>query len=156
MAEETRRPNSTIYVGGLDVTLVTAATLSEVFIPFGEIVDVTLPKPEAPTSTDLHRGFGYVEFEDAADAKEAINNMDQSELYGRVIKVAMAKPDSKKDLAGPGLGSTIAVWEQEGYLDKHGGTEAFDQVDGEGKDEAAEDPMQGLEGLDVAGPRPAR
>lgn len=155
MAEESRRPNSTVYVGGLDVAQVTAATLSEVFIPFGEIVDVTLPKPEAPSSTDLHRGFGYIEFEDAADAKEAINNMDQSELYGRVIKVAMAKPDSKKDLAEPGLGSTVAIWEQEGYTDKHGGAEAFDQVDDEGQD-GAEDPMQGLEGLDVAGPRPAR
>lgn len=153
MAEESKRPNSTIYVGGLDVANVTASTLSEVFIPFGEITDITLPKPEAPSSADLHRGFGYVEFEDAADAKEAINNMDQSELYGRVIKVAMAKPDSKKDLAEPGLGSTVAVWEQEGYQDKHGGAEAFDQVDGDGP---GEDPMQGLEGLDVAGPRPAR
>ena len=111
MAEAPSRPNSTIYVGGLDTSLVTAATLSEAFIPFGEIVDITLPKPEAPSSTDLHRGFGYVEFEDAADAKEAIDNMDQSELYGRVIKVAMAKPD-RKQTGEVGLGSTTAIWEQ--------------------------------------------
>ncbi len=111
MAEAPSRPNSTIYVGGLDTSLVTAATLSEAFIPFGEIVDITLPKPEAPSSTDLHRGFGYVEFEDAADAKEAIDNMDQSELYGRVIKVAMAKPD-RKETGEVGLGSTTAIWEQ--------------------------------------------
>jgi len=111
MAEEPDRPNSTIYVGGLDTQLVTAATLSEAFIPFGEISDITLPRPEAPSSTDLHRGFGYVEFEDPADAKEAIDNMDQSELYGRVIKVAMAKPD-RKETEEPGLGSTTAIWEQ--------------------------------------------
>jgi RNA recognition motif-containing protein len=111
MADGPSRPNSTVYVGGLDTTLVTAATLSEAFIPFGEISDVTLPKPEAPSSTDLHRGFGYVEFEDAADAKEAIENMDQSELFGRVIKVAMAKPD-RKETGEVGLGSTIAIWEQ--------------------------------------------
>src|ERR1700761_3305308 len=111
MAEVSNRPNSTIYVGGLDTALVTAATLSEAFIPFGEITDITLPKPEAPSSTDLHRGFGYVEFEDAADAKEAIDNMDQSELYGRVIKVAMAKPD-RKETGEAGLGSTTAIWEQ--------------------------------------------
>src|SRR5271170_2361801 len=111
MADPSTRPNSTVYVGGLDTTMVTAATLSEAFIPFGEIGDITLPKPEAPSSTDLHRGFGYVEFEDAADAKEAIDNRDLSELYGRVIKVAMAKPE-RKDGESSGLGSTTAIWEQ--------------------------------------------
>lgn len=111
MAEASTRPNSTLYVGGLDTNLVTAATLSEAFIPFGEIADITLPKPEKPSSSDLHRGFGYVEFEEAADAKEAIDNMDQSELYGRVIKVAMAKPD-RKETGEAGLGSLTAVWEQ--------------------------------------------
>jgi RNA recognition motif-containing protein len=110
MADPSTRPLSTIYIGGLHPAFVTASTLSEAFIPFGEIVDVTLPKPEAPSSTDLHRGFGYVQFEEVEDAKEAINNMDQSELFGKVIKVAMAKPE-KKDEAG-GLGSKTAIWEQ--------------------------------------------
>ena len=95
--------------------MVTSHVLSEAFIPFGEIADVSLPKPEAPSSTDLHRGFGYVEFEEVGDAKEAVNNMDQSELYGRVIKVAMAKPEKKIDEAG-GLGSKTAIWEQVGIL----------------------------------------
>ena len=114
MEDRSTRPNATIYVGGLDTNLVTAATLSEAFVPFGEIVDVSLPKPELPSSTDLHRGFGYVEFEDAADAKEAIDNMDQSELYGRVIKVAMARPDQKRDGEGGtgNLGNQTAIWEQ--------------------------------------------
>ena len=150
MADVSTRPNSTVYVGGLDTTFVTAATLSEAFIPFGEITDISLPKPEAPSSTELHRGFGYVEFEDAVDAKEAINNMDRSELFGRVIKVAMAKPD-RKDAGDAGIGSTTAVWEQEGYLAKHGKEDrAAVQQDAEDK---PEDPMEGLEGLDVAGPR---
>ncbi len=105
---EAARLKSTIYVGGLD-NAVTARTLSEAFIPFGEIVDVSLPKPEAPSSTDPHRGFGYVEFELPEDAKEAIDNMDQSELYGRVLKVAAAKP--QKD-SSEGLGSKTAIWEQ--------------------------------------------
>ncbi|KAK5443495.1 hypothetical protein LTS15_010640 [Exophiala xenobiotica] len=153
MAEAPSRPNSTIYVGGLDTSLVTAATLSEAFIPFGEISDITLPKPEAPFSTDLHRGFGYVEFEDAADAKEAIDNMDQSELYGRVIKVAMAKPD-RKETGEVGLGSTTAIWEQEDYLAKYAAAANEDREAVEhSRNEKPEDPMQGLEGLDVAGPR---
>lgn len=39
------RQKSTVFVGGLD-NQVTAHTLHEAFIPFGEIVDVSLPKPE--------------------------------------------------------------------------------------------------------------
>jgi len=99
---------STIYVAGLD-NAVNDKILADAFLPFGEIVDVTLPKPELPSSTDPHRGFGYVEYEISGDAKEAIGNMDQSELFGRVIKVAPAKP--QKD-SNEGLGSKIAVWEQ--------------------------------------------
>ena len=86
---ETSRLKSTVYVGGLDQA-VTSQTLTEAFVPFGEVVHVSLPKPELPSSTDNHRGFGYVEFEVPQDAKEAIDNMDQSELFGRIIKVAAA------------------------------------------------------------------
>lgn len=86
--------------------------MTDAFLPFGEIVEVTIPKPDLPSSTDSHRGFGYVEFEIPGDAKEAIDNMDQSELFGRVIKVAAAKP--QKD-SNEGLGSKTAVWEQVRY-----------------------------------------
>lgn len=102
------RLKSTLYVGGLDQA-VTAHTLAEAFVPFGEIADVTLPKPELPSSTDRHRGFGYVEFELVQDAREAMDNMDQSELYGRIIKVAAAKPQQDSN---EGLGSKTAIWEQ--------------------------------------------
>lgn len=105
---ETTRLKSTIYVGGLDQA-VTAHTLAEAFVPFGEVVDISLPKPDQPNTDDVHRGFGYVEFELPQDAKEAIDNMDGSELYGRTIKVAAAKP--QKD-ANEGLGSKTAIWEQ--------------------------------------------
>lgn len=105
---EVERLKATVYVGGLDQT-VTAHTLTEAFLPFGEIVDISLPKPDLPSSTDIHRGFGYVEFEFPQDAKEAIDNMDGSELYGRTIKVAAAKP--QKD-SNEGLGSKTAIWEQ--------------------------------------------
>lgn len=105
---ETSRLKATIYVGGLD-NAVSVQTIHAAFIPFGEIVDISLPKPDLPSSTDPHRGFGYVEFENATDAKEAIDNMDQSELYGRVIKVAAAKPQKEQN---EGLGSKTAIWEQ--------------------------------------------
>lgn len=165
------RIKSTIFIGGLD-NAVNISTLHAAFVPFGEIVDISLPKPEQPSSTDPHRGFGYVEFETVLDAKEAIDNMDQSELFGRIIKVAAAKPQKEQN---EGLGSKTAVWEQvnvlnilryeyndsnftqEGYLAEHAVNDedrnAVRQADA-AADEPM-DPMQGLEGLDVAGPRAA-
>ena len=44
-----------------------------------------------------HRGFGFVEFEEAIDAQAAIDNMNLSELYGKVIKVNLARPIRIKD-----------------------------------------------------------
>jgi len=105
---ESQRGKATLFVGGL-TSMATSHTLHDAFIPFGPIVDVSLPPPELPSSTEPHRGFGYVEFETAEDAKEAIDNMDQSELFGRVIRVNVAK---EKKAEGEGLGSKTAVWEQ--------------------------------------------
>ena len=106
------RLKATVYVGGL-ASMITPGNLHAAFLPFGQIVDISLPKPEAPSSTDLHRGFGYVEFEDPADAKEAIDNMDQAELFGKVIKVSAAKPQKN---ANEGLGSKTAIWEQVSFF----------------------------------------
>ena len=105
---DAQREKATVFVGGL-AQMVTSITLHEAFIPFGPIIDISLPKPELPSNPDPHRGFGYVEFETATDAKEAIDNMDQSELFGRVIKVNIAK---ERKAEGEGLGSKTAVWEQ--------------------------------------------
>ncbi|KAK3321471.1 hypothetical protein B0T22DRAFT_384975 [Podospora appendiculata] len=146
---DTARWKATVYIGGL-APVVTSANLHDAFIPFGEIADVALPKNENPNSTDPHRGFAYVEYEDAEDAKEAIDNMDQSELFGRVIKVSAAKVPKN---ANQGLGSKTALWEQEGWLAENAVSEE-DRFTAEEAQNRPEDPMQGLEGLDVAGPKP--
>lgn len=110
------RWKATVYVGGL-APIVTVATLHDAFVPFGDIADVSLPKNENPNSnpTEPHRGFAYVEYEDADDAKEAIDNMHQSEFFGRVIKVTPAKAPKSTD---EGLGSKTAIWEQVCLLQK--------------------------------------
>ncbi len=102
------RWKATVFVGGL-APMVTSNQVLDAFIPFGEIVEVQLPKPDSRNSTDAHRGFAYVEYEDVDDAKEAIDNMDQSEFFGRILKVSQAKaPKSAEE----GLGSKKAIWEQ--------------------------------------------
>lgn len=121
-------------------------------------------------SNEPHRGFGYVEFEDAEDTKDAIDNMDQADLFGKVIKVNAAKPPKN---VNEGLGSKTALWEQVCYKKMiHGlvtngiqeGWLAENVVSEEDKlaaerakpsvEDRPDDPMQGLEGLDVAGPKP--
>ncbi|KAL6891539.1 hypothetical protein HDV57DRAFT_302541 [Trichoderma longibrachiatum] len=144
---DSARWKATVYVGGLS-PLVTDTHVFDAFIPFGDIVEVQLPKSDAPNSQDPHKGFAYVEYEDSADAKEAIDNMDQSEFFGRVIKVSQARAPKSAD---EGLGSKKAIWEQESWLAEHA---AEDDVANQSKlEEPASDPMQGLEGLDVAGPK---
>lgn len=102
------RWKATVFVGGLS-PLVTSTHLLDAFIPFGEIVEVQLPKPDSRKSEEPHRGFAYVEFEDEDDAKEAIDNMNQSEFFGKILKVSPAKIPKSAD---EGLGSKKAVWEQ--------------------------------------------
>ena len=43
---------------------------------------------------EKHRGFAFVQFEDRADAADAIDNMNNAELFGRVLRVNIAKPSA--------------------------------------------------------------
>lgn len=93
-----------LYVGGLD-NQVTEQALYTAFVPFGPIKSVQIP---LDYRTQRAKGFGFVEFEDEADAKAAIDNMDESELFGRTLRVTIAKPDRPK------LGSFKPVWAESG------------------------------------------
>jgi peptidyl-prolyl isomerase E (cyclophilin E) len=104
VATRTAAPKTTLYVGGLDDS-VNAALLHAAFIPFGEVADVSLPTDAA---TGAHRGFGFVEFEDAVDADAAIDNMDGAELAGRTLRVNRAQHKGHGGGGGGGLG---AVWD---------------------------------------------
>jgi len=149
---ETTRLKATIFVGGLDQA-VTKEILHSAFLPFGDILEVQLPRDDRQPNTS-HRGFGYVEFEEAGDALAAIDNMDQAVLAGRVLNVMQAKPQKE----GTVLGSKVAVWAQESWLAKHEVSQedraAAEKAKAEAMAKEGVDPMQGLEGLDVAGPKP--
>lgn len=79
---------NTLYVGGLDEN-VNESVLHAAFIPFGDIKDVTTPLDQA---TQRHRSFGFVTFLDKEDAAAAMDNMNNTELYGRVLTVNYAQP----------------------------------------------------------------
>ena len=75
------------------------------------------------SSTQKHRGFAFVQFDERTDAADAMDNMDGAELFGRVLKVNVAKPDAT------GRGSHRPVWETRA-------DDFFNKADGEGGDDA--------------------
>eukprot|EP00996_Jenningsia_fusiforme_P004869 NODE_5748_length_641_cov_28.929054_g5357_i0.p1 GENE.NODE_5748_length_641_cov_28.929054_g5357_i0~~NODE_5748_length_641_cov_28.929054_g5357_i0.p1 ORF type:complete len:111 (-),score=23.84 NODE_5748_length_641_cov_28.929054_g5357_i0:221-553(-) len=77
----------TLYVGGLDAQVDTA-TLRAAFVPFGEVLEVQIPLDQVEQKP---RGFGFVEYELQEDAAAAIENMNGAEMFGRVLKVNLAR-----------------------------------------------------------------
>nr|CAH7766042.1 unnamed protein product [Callosobruchus chinensis] len=115
----------TIYVGGL-AEEVDEKILNAAFIPFGDIIDVQIP---LDYESEKHRGFAFIEFESAEDAAAAIDNMNDSELFGRTIRVNLAKPQRIKE------GSTRPVWSEDTWLQQHAENEEEAETDTASKPE---------------------
>ncbi|KAF8371826.1 cyn-13, partial [Pristionchus pacificus] len=104
----------TLYVGGF-AEEVNEKVLMGAFIPFGDVVAISIPMDY---ETGTHRGFGFVEFELPEDAAAAIDNMNESELFGRTIRVNFARPPKASEQ------SSRPVWADEEWLRKYGGASA--------------------------------
>jgi cold-inducible RNA-binding protein len=65
-----------------------AADLKAAFSRFGTIVDAAIITDRG---TGRSRGFGFVTFENPADAEEAVKQMNGTELDGRALKVNRAE-----------------------------------------------------------------
>ncbi|XP_050296598.1 peptidyl-prolyl cis-trans isomerase E [Anthonomus grandis grandis] len=107
-----------VYVGGL-AEEIDEKILKAAFIPFGDIIDVQIP---LDYESEKHRGFAFIEFESSEDAGAAIDNMNDAELFGRTIRVNLAKPQKIKE------GSTRPVWSEDTWLQKHAGETIKDKV----------------------------
>lgn len=103
-------PKTTLYVGGLEES-VNESHLHAAFIPFGDIKDVNIPLDHA---NGKHRGFGFVEYEEKDDAQAAMDNMNNAELYGRVLRVNFAQPQriSERGVGRGGrrMAACMAAW----------------------------------------------
>jgi RNA recognition motif-containing protein len=76
-----------LFVGGLSWGI-TTEDLRNVFSRFGPIVDATVIPDRV---NGRSRGFGFVTFENPADADKAIEQMNGTELDGRSLKVNRAE-----------------------------------------------------------------
>ncbi len=77
-----------LFVGSLPWA-VDDAKLQELFSEFGEVASA---KVIIDRETNRSKGFGFVEFDDDAAAKAAMDKLNNSELNGRTIIVNEARP----------------------------------------------------------------
>lgn len=141
-------PFHRLYVGNIHFN-VTEEDLQAVFEPFGELEFVQLQKDDGGRS----RGYGFVQFRDAHQAREALEKMNGFDLAGRPIRVGLGNdkfsPESTanllqkfpgRDRDGPTQGSSFsgyggrgqqASFDRAGGRDneKSGGASALDDTD---------------------------
>lgn len=90
-------PFHRLYVGNIHFSI-TEQDLQNVFEPFGELEFVQLQKEEQGRS----RGYGFVQFRDPDQAREALEKMNGFELAGRPIRVGLGNdkftPESTANL----------------------------------------------------------
>ncbi|KAL9936691.1 hypothetical protein V8E36_004759 [Tilletia maclaganii] len=105
-----------IYVGNLSWHT-TDDGLREAFSPFGALQDSIVMKDR---ETGRSRGFGFVTYRTAEEANAAIQNLHESELDGRRIRVNMA--NSRTSGGGGGYGGGMGGYgPQGGYGGGYGG-----------------------------------
>lgn len=85
---------ATVYIGNLDERA-SDSLVWELMLQAGRIVNVHLPKDRV---TQLHQGYGFVEFISEEDAEYASRIMNGIRLFGKPIRVNKASADKQKSV----------------------------------------------------------
>lgn len=89
--------NSKLYVGNLPYSI-TDQMLSDLFSQFGAVTSATVITDRG---SGRSKGFGFVEFENEADAQKAIEEMHGKDYQGRNLTVNVARPkEPRRDFGG--------------------------------------------------------
>ena len=91
---------SKLYVGGLAYS-VSDKELEAFFAELGKVVSAVVIKDR---DSGQSKGFGFVEMENDADAKKAIEELNGKDLSGRSIMVSEARPQEDRRSSGGGGG----------------------------------------------------
>ena len=85
-----------LYVGGIAFTT-TSEGLREHFAQSGTVVSASVVTDQFSGQS---RGFGFVEMSSAAEAQQAVSQLNERPLDGRSLKVEVAKPKSDRPRGG--------------------------------------------------------
>jgi cold-inducible RNA-binding protein len=77
-----------LYVGNLSKQ-VTDAQLNDLAVPYGALLSANVATER---SSGESKGFGFVEYTNAADGQAAITALDGRDVHGQLLKVNEAKP----------------------------------------------------------------
>jgi len=77
-----------LYVGNLS-RQVKDAQLNELAVPYGTVVSANVATER---STGESKGFGFIEYSNADEARAAMAALDGRDVNGQAIKVNEAKP----------------------------------------------------------------
>uniref|UniRef100_A0A8C9ABM0 Peptidyl-prolyl cis-trans isomerase E n=1 Tax=Prolemur simus TaxID=1328070 RepID=A0A8C9ABM0_PROSS len=121
-----------LFAGGL-AEEVDDKVLHAAFIPFGDITDIQIP---LDYETEKHRGFAFVEFE-LAEVRKVCAACNESELFGRTIRVNLAKPMRIKE------GSSRPVWSDDDWLKKFSGKTLEENKEEEGSEPPKAETQEG-------------
>ena len=97
----------TIYIANLvNEALNNQELIKSAFIPFGEITSINISKDP---QTQKPLGYAHLEYEEQEDCEHAIENMNNSEFFGRTLKVSYAKAKKLNK-------NNKAIWDSEEYV----------------------------------------
>lgn len=77
-----------LYVGNLSKQ-VTDAQLSELAVPYGKILSANVATERGSGAS---KGFGFIEFGTADEARAAMTALDGKDVNGQALKVNEARP----------------------------------------------------------------
>ena len=81
-----------VYVGNLSKQI-TDAQLNDLAVPYGQLVSANVATERKSGES---KGFGFVEFSNADEARAAITGLDGRDVNGQALKVNEAKPRPEK------------------------------------------------------------
>ena len=84
-----------VYVGNLSKQ-VTDAQLHDLAVPYGKLVSANVATER---SSGESKGFGFLEFSNADEARAAITALNGREVNGQALKVNEAKPRNAPPLS---------------------------------------------------------